>query len=237
VYGATLATIWAIRRSAQVAWWMVPGVLVAAGVLPFLARRCLPPAVIRVQTIGQDLRVLAYSLVLLPLTYLAMHLLSWLDIAPPPVQATPSNYAAWAVYQFLYVAVTEEVFFRGYLLTSMLVWWRQPRSDGVLREGKSVGRKDGKQTRGGALQQSNGVSPLLPSSLPPLLPSRASWLAIAVSAACFALAHWVAQGQAAGLLTFLPGLVLGWLYARTGTLLAPILFHGLANVFWQFGMG
>jgi membrane protease YdiL (CAAX protease family) len=30
--------------------------------------------------------------------------------------------------------------------------------------------------------------------------------------------------------TFLPGLVLAWLFIRTRALLAPILFHGLANV-------
>jgi len=32
--------------------------------------------------------------------------------------------------------------------------------------------------------------------------------------------------------TFLPGLILGWLFIRTGSLLAPILFHGLANTFY-----
>jgi membrane protease YdiL (CAAX protease family) len=31
-------------------------------------------------------------------------------------------------------------------------------------------------------------------------------------------------------LTFLPGLILAWLFLRTGSLLAPIVFHGLANV-------
>jgi membrane protease YdiL (CAAX protease family) len=63
------------------------------------------------------------------------------------------------------------------------------------------------------------------------------WAAIAASSGCFAVAHAVVQGQAAGLLTFLPGLVMGWLFVRTGTLLAPILFHGLANVVWQLAVG
>ena len=58
-----------------------------------------------------------------------------------------------------------------------------------------------------------------------------------VSAALFALAHVVVQGKPAAILIFLPGVVLGWLYMKTGTLLAPILFHGLANVFWQLTTG
>ncbi len=32
------------------------------------------------------------------------------------------------------------------------------------------------------------------------------------------------------ILTFLPGLLMAWLFVRTRSLLAPILFHGLANV-------
>jgi len=56
------------------------------------------------------------------------------------------------------------------------------------------------------------------------------YLAVVVSAGCFALAHTAVQGQITSLITFLPGLVLAWLFLRTQSLLAPILFHGLANV-------
>ncbi|MBW7992570.1 MAG: CPBP family intramembrane metalloprotease [Planctomycetes bacterium] len=45
---------------------------------------------------------------------------------------------------------------------------------------------------------------------------------------CFS-ADSIVQGRIILLLTFLPGLVLGWLFIRTKSLLAPILFHGLAN--------
>lgn len=270
VYGVSLAAIWATRHAAQGVWWMVPGILIAAGTLPFLARRQSPPAVIRMRTLGPDLRLVTCTcLVLLPLTYLAVQLLLRWGISAPLVQARPSSTLAWVVYQFLYVAVAEEVFFRGYLLTSMLGWRKSPgaygptvrRSDSVPGEGKKVRRKEGKKVGGTpvrrsdsttvqghdstTVQQSDGptvrrsdrASSFLPSYLRTFLPSSASCHAIVLSAACFALAHWVAQGQAGGLLTFLPGLVLGWLYARTGTLLAPILFHGLANVSWQLGMG
>jgi membrane protease YdiL (CAAX protease family) len=31
------------------------------------------------------------------------------------------------------------------------------------------------------------------------------------------------------IITFLPGLIFGWLLVKTKSLLAPVLFHGLAN--------
>ena len=55
------------------------------------------------------------------------------------------------------------------------------------------------------------------------------WTGIAISAACFAATHIIVYGKITFVLTFLPGLVLGWLFIRTKSLLAPILFHGLAN--------
>jgi hypothetical protein len=55
------------------------------------------------------------------------------------------------------------------------------------------------------------------------------WLSIVLSAACFAVVHIIVLGQIISVLTFLPGLICGWLFIRTRSLLAPILFHGLAN--------
>ncbi len=58
------------------------------------------------------------------------------------------------------------------------------------------------------------------------------WLSIVLSAACFAVAHIIIQGKIISVVTFLPGLILGWLFIRTKSLLAPILYHGLANTFY-----
>ena len=91
----------------------------------------------------------------------------------------------------MYVAVAEEVFFRGFL------------QGNILRLMNTV------MTRRHSLQR---------------------WISIVISAACFAAAHMIVQGQIISVLTFLPGLVLGWLFIRTKSLLAPILFHGLANM-------
>ena len=60
--------------------------------------------------------------------------------------------------------------------------------------------------------------------------SARRWISIFLSAACFAIAHIVISGQLIAAVTFVPGIVLGWLFIRTKCLLAPILFHGLANI-------
>ena len=57
-----------------------------------------------------------------------------------------------------------------------------------------------------------------------------SIIIIIVSAALFALGHVIILGNPTSALTFLPGIVFAWLYLRTDSLLAPILFHGIANV-------
>jgi len=46
----------------------------------------------------------------------------------------------------------------------------------------------------------------------------------------FAAGHLLVTGDAARLNVFLPGLLFGWLQARTGALLAPVLFHGVCNI-------
>ena len=105
--------------------------------------------------------------------------------------ARQSDWISWLVYQFLYVAVAEEVFFRGYVQANVarLLAQRRWPSEAMRRT-----------------------------------------LALLASAACFAAAHAIVQGRMISLVTFVPGLLLAWLFLRTRSLLAPILFHGLANV-------
>lgn len=55
---------------------------------------------------------------------------------------------------------------------------------------------------------------------------------IIISAAVFALAHIILLENILSVLTFFPGLILGWLFIRTQSLVAPILFHALANIFY-----
>lgn len=46
----------------------------------------------------------------------------------------------------------------------------------------------------------------------------------------FAAGHLLVTGDAARLAVFFPGLLFGWLLARTGALIAPIFFHAACNV-------
>jgi membrane protease YdiL (CAAX protease family) len=45
----------------------------------------------------------------------------------------------------------------------------------------------------------------------------------------FALGHFVISLRPEALATFLPGLMFGWLRERTGSIVAPTLFHALCN--------
>jgi membrane protease YdiL (CAAX protease family) len=70
---------------------------------------------------------------------------------------------------------------------------------------------------------------------PPLARQRPRvWHAtiIIISAAVFALAHIILLENILSVLTFFPGLILGWLFIRTRSLVAPVLFHALANIFY-----
>jgi membrane protease YdiL (CAAX protease family) len=59
----------------------------------------------------------------------------------------------------------------------------------------------------------------------------ASWGAgLLMANLLFAAGHVVVTGEVERLSVFFPGLLFGWLQARTGALIAPILFHGLCNI-------
>ena len=181
--------------AASIQWAAVPGVLVTAALVPaWIGRREFP-------RLGLDLdqgsraaaTVGSVCLCVLPVVFLGLWLLTLLNLPVPlrPIVPERQGWPAWLLYQFFYVAVAEEIFFRGYVQGNTTKW----------------------------LQQSTW--------LPRIAPAR---IAIVVSAGCFALAHVVVQGQITAALTFVPGLILAWLFLRTGSLLAPILFHGVANV-------
>jgi membrane protease YdiL (CAAX protease family) len=193
------------RGSVGPQWLTIPAVLVMAALVPaWIAGRDFPhiglhldQAGLAVGTLGP---VCVYALLV---AFLSLWVLTLLSLPLPlrPIVPQGQSWCAWLVYQFLYVAVAEEVFFRGYVQANTM----------RLLSHCGLGRT---------------TDPNPPSAIrhPQCL------ITMFVSAACFALAHVVVQGQITSLLTFLPGLILAWLFLRTGSLLAPILFHGLANV-------
>ena len=196
--GLTTAVILGIRilnesPLANALWLITPALLVAAALVPTIVRRA------RFAEIGLNLSQIKLALPLLcrtclvvfPATFAGLWLLNSRGLESPLLPILPENqhWLCWVCYQFLYVAVAEEVFFRGYLLSN------------ILRLTSAIKCR----------------------------PGLRNWASIVLSAACFAAAHIIIQGQIIAVLTFLPGLVLAYLFVRTKSLLAPILFHGLAN--------
>ena len=177
-------------------WFAIPGVLFVAALAPmFLLGRKPVEIGLRVQGWAGDLwRFLLTCLLVLPGTFLLLGLMvRWGVPLPASPQVEGGQWASWMIYQLLYVAVGEELFFRGYLLGQLLEW------------GKGVNR------------DRRRISPAV---------------CVIVSAGVFALAHVVLQGAIISGLTFFPGLVFGWLFIKSRSLLAPVLFHALANTFY-----
>jgi membrane protease YdiL (CAAX protease family) len=59
----------------------------------------------------------------------------------------------------------------------------------------------------------------------------ASWGAgLPLAALLFAVGHLAVTGETGRLSVFFPGLLFGWLQARTSALLAPMLFHAACNI-------
>ncbi len=180
-------------------WFAAPGILIAAALVPTAIKRR------DFAKIGFNNKQITHSLVLLgwaciatfPAMFCGLWLMRYWGLELPlrTVMSPVHGWFRWLFYQFMYIAVAEEVFFRGYVQNNIL-----RLTSAIVQERRKL------------LQ----------------------WISIIISAACFAAAHTIVQGEIISILTFLPGLVLGWLFVRTRSLLAPILFHGLANVFYLF---
>jgi len=184
-----------VSCAASVQWFAIPAVLVTAALVPaWVQKREFPRIGFDLDRTSLVVGTVGWVCVcVLPAIFLGLWVLTLLNLPLPlrPIVPERQGWLAWLLYQFCYVAVAEEIFFRGYVQANATRWLRQS-------------------------SRLRGISP--------------QCLAIVLSAGCFALAHVVVQGQITAVLTFLPGLVLAWLFVRTGSLLAPILFHGLANV-------
>ena len=176
-------------------WWLTPVILILAAIIPSKIRKSsLAPIGFKPGQIISSLTVLVPTCMALFLAmFCGLWLLKYMGLGFPlqPVLPKGQPLFLWMLYQLLYIAVAEEVFFRAYVHKNLLVLLTSASSDS----------RSGKQ-----------------------------WLSIFLSAACFAIAHIVISGQLIAAVTFVPGIVLGWLFIRTKCLLAPILFHGLANI-------
>jgi membrane protease YdiL (CAAX protease family) len=198
----TIGAIAAVRFLNQhgpfdLGWLAIPCLLVIAALLPTRLRKAdLPPIALDATNVYRSVGLVCVTgICLIPAAFIGLRLAARVHLpvppSPAPAPAGTQGWFLWLIYQLMYVAVAEEVFFRGYVQSNIA----------RLVVGLHRGR------------------------------GRTGQCVIAVaSAGCFAAAHVIAQGHIIALVTFLPGLVLAWLFIRTRALLAPILFHGLANV-------
>ena len=181
----------------RAAWFVAPGILVAAVIIPTAIRKDEFAKIgFNIKQVRLTLRVVCWTCaVVFPATLFGLLLLKSYGLNLPlrPVPPQGQAWVGWLLYQFMYVSVAEEVFFRGYVQNNIL-----RSTSTIIKERRRL------------LQ----------------------WTSIIISAACFAAAHIIVQGKIISVLIFLPGLILGWLFIRTRSLLAPILFHGLANVYY-----
>ena len=196
ITAAAVSAIKIFQITASGAGWLVtPGILVTAALVPTIIKKG------KFSEIGLSFRQIKHSLVVLGWTcfvvFPAMFCSLWLlksyglNLPLRPILPQNQELVSWLFYQFMYVAVAEEVFFRGFLQSN------------ILR---------------------------LMNTVVPERHTMQCRVSIVISAACFAAAHIILQGRLISVLTFLPGLILGWLCIRTRSLLAPILFHGIANI-------
>jgi len=180
------------------AWFLAPFLLIAAAVVPTrLRKRSFAEIGLRAERLGLILRVLCTTCVIVfPLLFACIFLLKHFEVPLPLCPVIPEKrWFSWSVYQFMYVAVAEEMFFRGYLQSNVL------RLLAMFVQKKSA---------------------------------FLELIGIITSAAVFAISHSVLLGSVVPIITFFPGLIFGWLFVKTKSLLAPVLFHGLANVCYGF---
>lgn len=194
----TAATIWLMKllpsENGLRSCLGAPFLLIVAALIPTVLRnRSLVEIGLRVGRLGLTLRVLCVtSLAVFPGLFCGVLLLKYYGIQPPLCPVVPEKrWFSWLIYQFVYIAVAEEIFFRGYL-------------------------------------QSNILSLLTIATKKKL--AFLQFMSIIISAVVFAASHSLLLGNLISIITFFPGLILGWLFIKTKSLLAPILFHGLANV-------
>ncbi len=176
-------------------WLAVPVILITAGTVPTLFRkRILKHIGLNFNTYRLSLRLLFWvSIVILPALFFALWLNSSFGLNLPLQPAVPlkGRWIHWIIFQFLYVAFAEEVFFRGFLQSNLMILSRSRFKEQYRSQ---------------------------------------RYAAVILSSLLFAAAHIVILSSLSGIFTFFPGLIFGWLFLRTRSLFAPVLFHGLANI-------
>ncbi|MBN2589184.1 MAG: CPBP family intramembrane metalloprotease [Sedimentisphaerales bacterium] len=172
----------------------VPVILISAAIIPTIVRRKdLCQIGFRIGDFRRQLKVLFAAFVIVFSALVAgVLLLDHYKVQLPMRPIIPEGRLyIWFCYQILFVAIPEEVFFRGYLQSNIIYLFNTVT---------------GKKFR------------------------FLEWYGIIICAIVFAVSHVILLGSIISIITFLPGLIMGWLFFRTNSLIAPILFHSIANI-------
>lgn len=192
VVGFAVLAVVAVGRAPALqsyAWLLVPAVWATCTLVPTRVHaRGWSEIGLKTGRVGASLWAFAWTSAVMLLVMAGGVLVFRRLAAAPPLWPTVGGegWVCYGLYQLLYVAVSEELFFRGYV------------------QGRLAAIAQGKKHRRDAF-------------------------AIVGSAAVFAGAHLIVLQQVAAAWVFLPGLLFGWLRARTDSLLAPVLSHATAN--------
>jgi membrane protease YdiL (CAAX protease family) len=182
-------------------WYLTPSILLAAALIPTLIKKQKPlKTLLPLNNAWLSISLLSVTcIIVLPLLFIALLLLRHWPIIEPafPMPPASGQLANWIIFQFLYIAVFEEIFFRGYLQSNIL---------------KALGPQ------------------LTVTSDAPAKPDLNHWIAIIISSVAFTTAHMIIHSNPMAILIFLPSVIFGWLFAKTNSLIAPILFHGISNI-------
>ncbi|MBW8016073.1 MAG: CPBP family intramembrane metalloprotease [Planctomycetes bacterium] len=181
-------------------WYLTPAILLTAALIPTLIKKQNPiKTLLPLKNIWLSVSLLSVTcIIVFPLLYIALLLLKHWPIIEPffPIPWPRGQVPNWIIYNFLYIAVFEELFFRAYIQSN------------IQR----------------ALDPQLAANPDRPKKL-----NRHHWTAITVSSAAFTAAHMIIHADPMAILVFLPAMIFGWLYAKTNSIIAPILFHGISN--------
>lgn len=105
-------------------WILTPAILIAAALIPSIIRKQNPvQTILLLSNIKRSLKLLAYTcIIVFPLLFISLLLLKHFPIIEPalPIPPGKGQFTNWVIFQFLYIAVSEEIFFRAYLQTKIL---------------------------------------------------------------------------------------------------------------------
>jgi len=105
-------------------WILTPAILLAGAGIPSIIRKQNPvKPLLLFSNIKLSLKLLAYTcIVVFPLLFISLLLLKHWPIIELTLPMPPGkdSFANWVIFQFLYIAVSEEIFFRAYLQSNIL---------------------------------------------------------------------------------------------------------------------